>query len=341
MKVAYLHLGSEDDPFYGKMVAFMRIAAAQLGVELEVVECFRDSARIREEGEALVARSTRPDVLLLPNHKGLALDLIPKADAAGIRVLLVNEGLLVAEKSTLGDPGERYPLWTGEMVPDEREYGRLLARFLIGEARGRGMAAADGRVHLCALTGGFTFASISRRSGLQAEVAGHDDLHLAAILPADWERSRARTLTAQALTATPEITVVWSASDEMALGAIEAIEAAGRRPGRDLLVGGVDWAPLVPDKIRDGVLTASVGGHFMDGAWALVMAFDHHHGAGAQVHHARSRPALLTRDRIDDYALFFDRQSWSAIDFGRFSKARNPALARYDFSVEAVLRSVA
>ncbi|HVS64231.1 MAG TPA: ABC transporter substrate-binding protein [Thermoanaerobaculia bacterium] len=339
MKVTYLQLGDNQDPFYGKMAAFMRCAAEDLGVELEVIECFRDSARIRSEGEALIGRAKKPDLLLLPNHKGLAIDLVPKADAAGIRVFLVNEGLLVGEKGTLGEPGGKYPRWLGELVPDEREYGRLLASYLIGEARRRGLVAGDGRIHMCALTGGFTFASISRRSGLQAAVSGQPDVHLASVLPADWERHRARELMAQSLASNPETSIVWSASDDMLLGAVEAIEAAGRRPGRDVLLGGVDWAPFVPDRIREGLFTASVGGHFMDGAWALVMAFDHHQGVTADISHARSKPALLTRETLDDFAMFFDERRWSAVDFDRFSRSRNPGLQRYDLTVEAVRRS--
>ena len=339
MKVVYLQLGSDDDVFYGKMAAFMRPAARTLGVQLETIGCSRDHDRIRREGKARIARTAKPDVLLIPNSKGLALELVPQADAAGIRVFLVNEGLLVAEKGTLGEPGQKHRHWLGEIVPDERAYGHSLATHLIEEARKRGLAASDGKIHVGALTGGFNFASISRVAGLKAAAAAHRDVVLGKLQTAEWDRGRARELTAQLLGSNPETAVIWSASDLMALGAIDGIESAGRAPGRDILVGGVDWAPFVPEKIGGGVLTVSAGSHFMDGAWALVMAYDREQGVDADIAHARSRPALLDRSKLQAYGLFFDETAWATIDFARFSMARNPSLRSYDFSVDAVLRA--
>ena len=341
MKVTYLHLGSDDDAFYGKMVAFMRLAADSLGVQLESIPCFRNAERIRREGASVVARRVKPDYLLLPNHKGLALELVPAATAAGIRVFLVNEGLLVAEKATLGLPREKHPLWLGEIVPDEREYGYSLAEHLVEAARARGPIASDGRIHVAALTGGFNFASISRTAGLRAAATRHADVVLGDTQPAHWEQAKARELTAQILARHPQTAVIWAASDTMALGAIEALAAAGRSPGRDVLVGGVDWAPFVPDQIRAGRLAASAGGHFMDGAWALVMVFDHHHGVDPGAVQVRSQPALLSAATLDEYAVFFREELWSRIDFSRFSRFRRPGLAAYDFSLEAVVRGIA
>jgi ABC-type sugar transport system substrate-binding protein len=321
------------------MAAFMRPAARSLGIELETIGCFRDHDRIRREGKALIEHAAKPDVLLIPNSKGLALELIPQADAVGIRVFLVNEGLLVAERGTLGEPGRKHRHWLGEIVPDERAYGHSLATYLIEEARNRGLAASDGRIHVGALTGGFNYASISRIAGLKAAAAADRDVVLGKLQTADWDRGRARELTAQVLSSDPETAVIWCASDLMALGAIDAIESAGREPGRDILVGGVDWAPFAPEKIGDGVLTASAGSHFMDGAWALVMVCDREQGIEADIAHARSRPALLDRSKLDAYGLFFDESAWATLDFTRFSMARNPSLRSYDFGVDAVLRA--
>ena len=321
------------------MAAFMRHAARALGIELVTIGCSRDPDRIRREGKALIEHTSKPDVLLIPNSKGLALELIPQANAAGIRVFLVNEGLLVAEKGTLGEPGQKHRHWLGEIVPDERAYGHSLATYLIEEARKRGLAASDGRIHVGALTGGFNFASISRIAGLKAAAGEHRDVVLGKPQTAEWDRGRAREVTAQLLSAEPETAVIWSASDLMALGAIDAIESAGREPGRDILVGGVDWAPFVREKVGDGRLTVSAGSHFMDGAWALVMVHDRELGIEADIAHARSRPALLDRSNLEAYGLFFDEAAWATIDFTRFSLARNAFLQSYDFGVDAVLRA--
>ena len=122
----------------------------------------------------------------------------------------------------------------------------------------------------------------------------------------------------------------------MARGAVEAVAASGRTPGRDVFVGGIDWAPFVPAMLRDGRLHASVGGHFMDGAWALVMLHDYHHGRDFGSLQTASSYVLLTRDNLDAYAGFFDESRWRRVDFTRFSRALDPDLETYDFAVDSV-----
>lgn len=49
----------------------------------------------------------------------------------------------------------------------------------------------------------------------------------------------------------------------MALGAMRALEKAGRRPGRDVMVGGMGWTPQALQAIRDGKLVTSFGGYLL------------------------------------------------------------------------------
>jgi ABC-type sugar transport system substrate-binding protein len=123
----------------------------------------------------------------------------------------------------------------------------------------------------------------------------------------------------------------------MALGAAAAIEASGRTPGRDVALGGIDWAPFAFDKIRQGTFVASVGGHFLDGAWAVVLLFDHHHGRDFSATQGGSRFALADRSTADEYERLFSEQAVQRVDFARMSKVKNPAVTAYDFSVAAVL----
>lgn len=338
MRVCFLSLGSATDPFFGKLTSFMRLAADGLGIELEVIDCHRDSATVRREGQALLRREALPEYLIMTNHKSLAADLLPQADAAGLKVFLINEGLLTAERDRIGKPRERYTHWLGELVPDDSQCGYLLANSLIAAARERGNLGSDGKIHVSGIGGAFTISSLARVTGLRTAVKEHDDVWLGGVFPANWERAKAREVAARQLAADPEIAVLWVASDEMAMGAVEAVAAAGKTPGEDVLVGGVDWASFVPEKIREGVLTASAGGHFMEGAWALVLLYDAHHGHALEAVQEKSGFVVITRDNLDQYEPLFD-ESWRHLDFSRFSKVRNPEVDRYDFTVEAVLRS--
>lgn len=338
MRVSFLNPGSSAGAFFGKMVAFMRVVAGQLGIDLEVLDCHRNRSRMIAGGKALVRRSPRPDYLLLVNKQNIALEILPQACAAGIRVMLVNEGGMAFDAEALGRPRERFDLWLGEVVPDDERAGRLLAESLIAAARAGARPAGDGLLHVAGLAGGYTSVSILRVGGLRQAVMEAENLSFHGVAPADWQQARAAELTAELLARYPETAVVWAASDVMARGAIEAVAASGRLPGRDVFVGGIGWAPLVPGMIRRGELSASVGGHFMDGAWALIMLWDLHQGRDFETLQTTSSGVLLTRDNLDDYTGFFDEKQWREADLTRLSRVRNPTLESYDFAVDSVRR---
>lgn len=332
LRVTFLNPADDTDAFFATMVAFMHRAADELRIELEIIDCHRSPGVMRERARALFQQPVAPEYLLLANEQSLVVELLPLADARGIKTLLFNEGLMVPDRQVLGHPGERYKSWLGELVPDDRAAGHLLAQTLIAAARRlhRGNAA----ITLAGLGGTYTSSSLLRINGLRQAVAESPGVTLAEVLPANWEIDRARRETARLLQERPDVRVIWAASDLMALGAAETLEAAGKTPGVDVVVGGVDWAPFALEKVRRGTFTASVGGHFLDGAFALVLLHDHHRGIKlpAQV---KSHLSLATRDNVEHCARALARRA--EIDFRRFSKAETPGLESYTFSVDAVL----
>lgn len=335
-RVAFLNPADRSDAFFGSMVAFMERAAACFDIDLEVVECHRNATTMRQEARALIGRPTPPEYLLLINEEGLAVDTLPLADARGIKTLLINEGLMVPDRQVLGAPGERYPSWLGELLPDDRGAGYQLARTLIEAARRRRGAGRE--LAVAGIGGSFTSSSLLRINGLRQAVTESPGVALREVVAANWEIDRARSETRRLLDQHPDLAVIWAASDHMALGVVEALGAAGKRPGMDVLVGGIDWAPFAFEQVRRGVFTASVGGHFLDGAWALVLLHDLHRQGGAvdgRLRELKSQLAVATRDNADRFERLLKRRP--DIDFRRFSKVANPELQDYPFTIDAVL----
>ena len=60
------------------------------------------------------------------------------------------------------------------------------------------------------------------------------------------------------LQAHPDVTAVYAHTDEMALGAIAALQEAGRKPGQDVILVSIDGENAALDAILDGTLGASV-----------------------------------------------------------------------------------
>jgi ABC-type sugar transport system substrate-binding protein len=332
MHVVFLNPADAADAFFGTMVTCMRQAAASLDIELEVIEGDRSKDRMREQARTLLDRSTVPEYLLLVNEEGLAVEILPLADQRGIKTLVFNEGLMVPDRQALGNPGERVTSWLGELVPDDRTAGYQLGTALLSTASRR--RAGGVKVGIVGLGGSFTSSSLLRINGLRQAVSENPDAVLHEVVPANWEIERARAATAELLGRYPDVAAIWSASDHMALGAAEALRALGKRPGVDLFIGGIDWAPFAFDEIRRGTFTASAGGHFLDGAWALVLLYDHHKRPSGPIH-AKSQLALATRDNVDTYERVAAR--CNGLDFRRFSRVDNPQLKSYPFSVETIL----
>jgi len=81
-------------------------------------------------------------------------------------------------------------------------------------------------------------------------------LEIVASLPGDWDRGKAASITNDILTRHPDLVAIFAANDGMALGAVEAVYAAGL--GDQVTIIGVDGNSDAVKSIRDGRLNASV-----------------------------------------------------------------------------------
>lgn len=80
-------------------------------------------------------------------------------------------------------------------------------------------------------------------------------LNLVAVQPADSDRAKGQSVAENLLTANPDLKAIYATNDEMALGAYQAAEAAGRG---DLIVIGFDASPDALQSIMDGKMTGSI-----------------------------------------------------------------------------------
>jgi ribose transport system substrate-binding protein len=122
---------------------------------------------------------------------------------------------------------------------------------------GRGEEAANrGReASILVLKGLPDTSSLDRVAGFRAEIARHPKLRIVAARQADWERDKARQVVERAL-AEHSLDAIFAVSDEMALGAGEAVAAAGRRG--EIFVVGLDGTCAALQAIREGTLTATL-----------------------------------------------------------------------------------
>lgn len=133
---------------------------------------------------------------------------------------------------------------------NQRKGGRLMGRKAVELLNGKGrILILEGipGYHTRERTAGF-------REGL--DLPHHPGLIVAGSQPADWERSKAMSVTENFLQREPDLKLVFGCSDEMALGAAEAAKAHGKT---GIFFLGIDGNPNAIDAIKRGAMTATLG----------------------------------------------------------------------------------
>lgn len=99
-------------------------------------------------------------------------------------------------------------------------------------------------------------AAIKRTEGVKQVIAKYPDMKVVAEQSANWQRDQGMTLMENWLQSGMEIDAIASNNDEMAIGAIKALEAAGKQD--EILVGGIDATPDALEYMKAGRLDVTV-----------------------------------------------------------------------------------
>ena len=343
LKVAYMSPVALDHPFWGQIVSFMQAVAEDLNIDLEIAVQPEDNRFVlKKTGMKLIKSANPPDYLINSYYPDVTVKLIEAAKKQKIGVFVFNANLSEEDSKTIGMPRERFDNWIGHMYPDGTQAGFLLADILLKQANATRSPASA--VKILALRGrepSDVYSRDWRSYGLKRRVGSRSDSTLVGNVACDWSRDLAKENATKLLTKNPGTRVIWAASDLMALGAVEAVKAVGKEPGKDVLLGGFDWAPEALQAISKGEMAVSLGGHFMEAGWALILLHDYHHGIDFKVDlgtQILTSMQAITADNVQQYLSKFKDQNWNKIDFKRFSKKYNPALRNYDFSLDALLK---
>lgn len=114
-----------------------------------------------------------------------------------------------------------------------------------------------------------------RTSGFVDEIAKvAPDMKIVAQQTGDFSREKGQQVMGTLLQANPSITAVYAENDEMGLGAIVAIAAAGKKPGEDIKVVSVDGTANAVQAIVDGKYNAVIESNPRFGPLAFKTAQD-------------------------------------------------------------------
>jgi ribose transport system substrate-binding protein len=104
------------------------------------------------------------------------------------------------------------------------------------------------------------------------------NLKIVAEQTANFARDEGQSVTEQLLQSNPDITAIYAHNDEMALGAVTAVRAAGKDPGQDIKIVSIDGTRNAVQGIVDGDINAVIESNPRFGPLAFQTAADFYAG---------------------------------------------------------------
>jgi simple sugar transport system substrate-binding protein len=172
--------------------------------------------------------------------------VLKEAKAAKIPVILTDRA--VDSKDT--------SLYVTFMGSDFVEEGRRAGNWLVGDLAKKGMNGEIDIVELQGTTG--SAPAIDRQKGFLEVISKHGNLKVTRTQTGDFTRAKGKEVMEAFLKADPNIQVLFAHNDDMAIGAIQAIEEAGKQPGKDIIIVSIDGVKGAFEAMMAGKLNCSV-----------------------------------------------------------------------------------
>ncbi|GID50219.1 LacI family transcriptional regulator [Actinoplanes capillaceus] len=212
-------------------------SAKAAGIELK----FSD-AQGKQENQISAIRSfitQKVDVIAFSPVVTSGWDAVLKeAKDAGIPVILTDRAVDSQDTSL-------YETFIGS---DFVEEGKKAGEWLTKEYEGK--TEPVNIVELQGTTG--SAPALDRQKGFADVIASNPNLKVVKSQTGDFKRADGKTVMETFLQSTPDIDVLYAHNDDMGLGAIEAIEAAGKKPGTDIKI-------ITVDAVKDGMTALADG----------------------------------------------------------------------------------
>lgn len=209
----------------------------ELGMDVVMLDAENDSANQITQVENLIGQGV--DCLLVAAVDSDAIvPALGMAEEANIPIVAVN--------MTVNTDDDYY--YAG---PDDVLAGELEMQSAIDAIGGKG--------NICILEGPIgQSAQIDRLEGNENVLSENPDINVLADQTANWSREEAESLVENWIQAFDNIDAIVAHNDEMALGAIQAIEGAGLTPGEDIIVTGIDAIEDGCNAVKEGKQLSTV-----------------------------------------------------------------------------------
>ena len=230
-----------NNPWRIAQTKSMQDEAAKLGHQLVYTDAAGSAAKQVADVNSMIAQGVDL-IFLAPREEKPLIPAVMAAKKAGIPVILLDRSV----DPSLAKAGEDYVTFIGS---DFIEEGRRMAEWLMKNKPGGAKI-----IELEGTTG--SSPANDRKKGFDEALTG--DYKVVASQSGDFARDKGRQVAEALLQAHPDADVIYAHNDEMAMGAIAALEAAGKVPGKDVMVLSIDGGKEAVQAVVDGKINSVV-----------------------------------------------------------------------------------
>ncbi|MGW6446272.1 ABC transporter substrate-binding protein [Lentzea sp. NPDC055074] len=238
--VGFSQSEKEANPFRTAETQSIRDEAAKRGAELLYTNAQSDLNKQISDIKSLIDRGAKLLIVAPLNSDGLQ----PAFDAAKAKQVPV----VTIDRKVTSQPCTDYLTFIGS---DFVKQGERAAQQMIKATGGTGKVAI-----LLGASG--NNVTVDRTKGFKDGIKGTPGLTVVAEQTGEFDRSKGQAVMEQLIQSNPDITAVYAENDEMGVGAVTALKAANKQPGKDVKVVSIDGTRNAVQLIADGSYTAVV-----------------------------------------------------------------------------------
>lgn len=227
-------LSTLNNPFFVSMRDGAQAEANKKGVNLIVDDGANDASKQLSQVEDLIQQKVDA-ILLNPVSSQSLSSAVALANKANIPVITLDRSVDQGQVTTF-------------IASDSVQAGKMAADELIKALNGKGNV-----VELQGVVG--TSAETDREKGFDQEIATASGIKVVAKQPADFDRSKALNVMQNILQANPDVQGIFAQNDEMALGALKAVQAANKT---GVKIVGIDGEKEAIGDVQNGSMFADI-----------------------------------------------------------------------------------
>lgn len=274
--VGYANMADTDVFVMARKTAFIEAAKSDPDIDIKFTDANNDASKQLDQIDNLIAQKVSAIVVVPVDYQGIVPG-VEKANAAGIPIIALG----------IQSAGGKYTFVGSKNIDAGKMQGEFMKANLPKDAKILYLQGTPGLYH-----------SQERLKGFQ-EALNRPDVTVLANLTGNYDRAEGMKVTEDWVQSFPQFDAIIAANDQMALGALQALQSADRLKG--VMISGVDGTPDALNAIKGGEMAQTI---FQNAAGQAKAAFEVVEGL------KKGEPApaeklvpfeSITKDNVDKY----------------------------------------